>query len=236
MCRHVYCSPRAMHMDMLHMPTNQFVSAVQCQLPAILLVAVYGYICRHIDLYVIPSLTPEKLSNHYLGVLPSLSNLEFKKEEMNKNKLIPSLLAHVSSDCHTCANRKWFPGISRDVAVSYYEIEDYLPIVFPLSYLKFTKYAVDKESLSSLVHITSLSSVFELMTRKGPQSSQPSDRQSPTISRQCATQMISEIRTTINHIWNLQPNDLYSSSHTSRNSGTVTPFQEILRLLVTAKN
>ena len=53
---------------------------------------------------------------------------------------------------------------------------------------------------------------------------------------QCATQLISEIKTTTNHIWNLQPNDLYSLSPTSRNSGTGTPFQVILRLLITAKN
>jgi len=52
---------------------------------------------------------------------------------------------------------------------------------------------------------------------------------------QCATQLISEIKTTMNHIWNLQPNDIHSLSPTCRNSGTGTQFQVILQLLITAK-
>eukprot|EP00579_Thalassiosira_antarctica_P013393 CAMPEP_0201944754 /NCGR_PEP_ID=MMETSP0903-20130614/53547_1 /ASSEMBLY_ACC=CAM_ASM_000552 /TAXON_ID=420261 /ORGANISM="Thalassiosira antarctica, Strain CCMP982" /LENGTH=808 /DNA_ID=CAMNT_0048487809 /DNA_START=718 /DNA_END=3141 /DNA_ORIENTATION=+ len=40
----------------------------------------------------------------------------------------------------------------------------------------------------------------------------------------------------MNHIWNLQPDYLHSLTPTSRNSGTGTPFQVILRLLITAKN
>jgi len=50
--------------------------------------------------------------------------------------------------------------------------------------------------------------------------------------KQCATKLISEIKTTMNHIWNLQ----HSLTPTSRNSGTGTPFQVILQLLITAKN
>jgi hypothetical protein len=123
--------------------------------------------------------------------------------------------------------------------------------VFQPSYLEFTKCALDKESLSysSLAHSTSSSSFFELETRKGPQCSRPPVRHSATIFQisfrmkyyiyeitQCATQLISEIKPAMNHIWNLQPNAQYSSSPPSRKSGTVTPFQVILQLLITAKN
>ena len=50
-CCNVYRSPRAMHMDVLCMPAGRFMSAVQCQLADILLVAIYGCIHGHIDLY-----------------------------------------------------------------------------------------------------------------------------------------------------------------------------------------
>ena len=87
---------------------------------------------------------------------------------------------------------------------------------FPLSYLEFTKCAVDKESLSypSLTHHSTC--FFEIESRKEPQSSLPPVCHSATIFQisfrmkyyiyeitQCATQLISEIKTTTNHIWNL---------------------------------
>mmetsp|Transcript_2248 Transcript_2248/g.4264 ORF Transcript_2248/g.4264 Transcript_2248/m.4264 type:complete len:615 (+) Transcript_2248:930-2774(+) len=113
---------------------------------------------------------------------------------------------------------------------------------FPPSNLEFTQCAVDKESLS-------YSSLAHHSTRKGPQSSLPPVRHSATIFqisfrmkyyiyeiKQCATKLISEIKTTMNHIWNLQPDYLHSLTPTSRNSGTGTPFQVILQLLITAKN
>ena len=103
---------------------------------------------------------------------------------------------------------------------------------FPPFHLEFTKCAVDKESLSYSSLTYHSTCFFEIETRKGPQSSQPPVRHSAT---QCATQLISEIKTTTNHIWNLQPNDLHSLSPTSRNSGTGTQFQVILQLLITAK-
>jgi hypothetical protein len=129
------------------------------------------------------------------------------------------------------------------------KLSNHYSAVFQPSYLEFTKCAVDKESLSSLANSTSSSSLFELETRKGPQCSLPPVRHSATIFqisfrmkyyiyeiKQCATKLISEIKTTMNHIWNLQPDYLHSLSPTSRNSGTGTPFQVILRLLITAKN
>ena len=53
---------------------------------------------------------------------------------------------------------------------------------------------------------------------------------------QSATQMISEIKPAMKNIWDLHPNAQYSSSPPSRKSGTVTPFQVILQLLITVKN
>ena len=53
-----------------------------------------------------------------------------------RQKCIPSK-THISSDCHTRANRKQFPGITLDIAVSCYKIENYLPIKSPLPFQVF---------------------------------------------------------------------------------------------------